>query len=378
MTDRDKVRKDIQTYENQKKVKRLAQLGTVAGLAGMGYGGFTGDKRILMSGLGASLLSSYGAGRAQKSREQALGRIKRYYDLRDDKLINMNAVLPSKDTFKKHAILGGLVEAVTGFANMPLSHLIEAGGAAVGLAPYAAKAIGAASPAAIDLAATPGLAKWMTNRGFDFAKVFAKQQIGKKLTPGEVKMVGKAFSAQSRIMSANADKGRITGPVRRYFTGFLSGPAGMGSQVGEQAGLVLKHVGEISPRYQELGLEAINSPMAREKLLDVAKQDFATLNKGFDAAKDTRLARMLKRIGKGSAPSVKHLVSDIIENPAKLEEMVNNYKTLENKTVAGGKAVGAGMGAAIIANALGQVRTKHPLSKDELPTQLTTIRSKAR
>lgn len=367
MTDKDKVRKDIQTYENQKKLKSLAHLGTVAGLAGMGYGGFAGNKRILLAGTGASLLGGYSAGRAQKAREQALGRIKRYYDLRDDRLINMNAVLPSKEVFKKHAVVGGLLEAATALAGMPLNHLLELGGIAASTAATAGHLI----PAAVDLGATPGLAKWMTSRGFDFAKVFAKQRLNKPLTPKEVSMVGKAFKAQSRIMAANADKTPLLGPVRRYFTSFLAGPAGMGSQIGEQAGNVLKQVGEISPRYQELGLEAINNSAARSVLVDTAKKDFATLSKGVESAQTTRLSKLLKRIGKGSAPSIKQLASDIIERPEKLEEMVSSYKTWEDSAARAAKAVGAGVGGVFIANALGQMRKPHPLSKDELPQQLS-------
>lgn len=370
-SDKDRVRRDLQAYENQGKLKRLAQLGTAAGLAGMGYGGYSGNKRVLLSSAGASLLSSYGAGRAQKAKDRALGRIKRHYDLRDDKLFNMNAVLPSQEVFKKHAIAGGLMEAVTGVAGMPLSHMVEMGVASLGAIPYAAKAIGAAIPAAVDLAVTPGLAKWMTNRGFDYAKVFAKQKLNKPLTSQEVKMVGQAFKAQSRVMAANADKSKLLGPVRRYFTSFLSGPAGMGSQIGEHAGSVLKQVGEFSPRYEALGLEAINSPQARDALLDTAKKDWSTLQKGVEAAKSTRLARLLTRVGKGSAPSLKQFVSGIADNPERLEEMVNNYKNIENKAVAGAKAVGLGVGGSIIANALGQMPSRHPLSKDEIPMKLT-------
>lgn len=400
--DRQKVRKDIQTYENQKKIKRLAQLGTIAGLAGMGYGGFTGNKRILLSSAGTALLGGYGAGRAEKARDQALGRIKRYYDLRDDRLINVGAVLPSRETFNKHAVAGGVVELLSAIPTLftehwqPMSHWI---------AQHSAPLIGAAAPTAIDLAATPWLGKQVIKSGRNYAHVMAKHMSGLPLAPSETRMLGKVLETKGSLEASRAlkdtpwkavgtqvasdmkSKGALPGMVagantirdkamrglREYFYPiFKAGPT-YGAELGTEAGKVLKGVGEISPKYRDLGLNAIKNQAALGQLKDQATKDLATLSKGVDAAKGTRLAKLLTRIGKGSAPSVKQVVSDIVENPEKLEQMVNRYKNFENKAVRGTQAVGAGAGAAIIANAIGQMRGRHPLSKDELPTQLATV-----
>jgi len=373
--ERDQVRRDIKTYENQKKIKRLAQLGTLAAIGGMGYGSFSGNKKLLAGSTLATAMGGYGAGRAHQKSQKALGRIKKYYDLRDDRLINMNAVLPDKEEIKKHAMVGGIAEALSALPSLvsdswvPMSHAVQHVMSTFG--PKVGLIAGAAAPAMIDVAATPGLAKWMTNRGTDFAKVFAKQQLGHKLSQNELKMVGKAFKAKGAIASAAADKTKLVGPLRRYFTGFFAGPAGIGSELGEHAGAVLKHVGEISPRYQNLGLEAINSPKARNVLLETAKSDIATLNKGVEAAKTTRLAKLLTFVGRGSAPSLKQLASDIAEHPHKLEEMVAKYKGVEDKVFRAGQTMATGLGGAIVANTMAKMRPVHPLAKDELPKKLS-------
>lgn len=374
--DREQVRRDIKTYENQKKVKRLAQLGALASAGGMGYSNFKGNKKLLAAMTAGTMASGFLAGKANQKSQRALGRIKKYYDLRDDnKLINMGAVLPTKEDFGKHAMIGGIAEAVSALPSLvsdswvPVSHAVQHVMSTFG--PKVGLIAGAAAPAMIDVAATPGLAKWMTSRGTDFAKVFAKQQLGKPLSPKELKMVGSAFKAKGSISAAAADTRKVIGPLRRYFTGFFSGPAGIGSEIGEHAGAVLKQVGEISPRYQQLGLDAINDTKARNVLLGTAKKDVATLNKGIEAAKETRLAKLLTRVGKGSAPSLKQLASDIVERPERLEHMVHRYKDFENRVVRGAGATTMGLGGAIAANTIAQMRRSHPLAKDELPKKLS-------
>lgn len=370
---KESIKQDLVRFENQKKIRRLAQLGTAAGLGTLGYGAFKGSPHAATLGAGITGLGAFTAGRAARERDYALGRIKRHYDLRDKQVMDLGAVLPSEEDISKTANLAKT--AVVGESLTLLSHIPDyyhSFSPAIPAVAATAAAIGkSALPLMADLAALPGIAKWQFQKGLNYAHVFAKAKIGKPLTSSEQSMVAKALGAQASIAKANVSKMPIIGPLRRYFSAYHGAP-GTGSQIGEFAGTVLKHVGEVSPRYQDLGLNAINDPKARKILEDTAKADWKILEKGVDAAKQTRLAKILERFGSKGAPGAKKLLSDIVENPQKLEELVDKYKDIENRITHTGKVMAGGIGGALAIGALGKMRTSHPLKKDELPQYIAS------
>lgn len=411
-TEKDQVRKDIQTYENQGKVNALSRLGTLASLGAMAHGGFTGNKKSLIAGGIGAVGTGYLSGHASQKRRRALSRIKKYYDLRDRKFLDVSAVLPSQESikkvaFEKKAIVSETLNLISSglhhmMPSIPVfSHALDTGfSALMPHSPDIASLAARATELGTSLAAMPYLGnKFVVKPGFEFAKVLAKQHSGKALTSVEKHMLGKVLQTQSKLEIANEmakvpwsdmmhytnakliNEGvgsavgglasRVMSPLRRYFYPTMEAGSTTGAVLGEAAGKLLKQVGTVSPKYQDLGIDAITSDVARQKLMDTATADIATLQKGVEAAKTTRLSKILKALGRGSAPSMKQLATDIIEHPEKLEEMVGSYKKFEDKTVAAGKAVGIGGLLALTAGGLGSYRTwRHPLSKNELPQKI--------
>ena len=426
--EKDKVRKDIQTYENQGKVNTLSRLGTLAALGAMAHGGFTGNRKTMIGGGLVAAGTGFLSGRSSQKRSRALSRVKKYYDLRDHKLFNMKAVLPNEEAVKT-AMLGSLMHAGTALVTAPLAAMqVFQHTGSIGAAATAGAAVVGAHlwPLVADLGATPGLAKWMTSRGLDYAKVFAKQQLKKPLTTTETGMVFAAHKAKDAILAAQKDQSKYLGPLRRYFTGFVRGPAGIGSEIGQHAGEVLEQVGKWSPRHQEMGLEAINSAPAREVLLNSLKKDLKTFNEAGEIVTNTRLAKSFKTLGSGSAPSLKQLLTDVIATPTKAVDMANNIASVaddiydageiikntraarilkffgrgtapslgqfvsdtlktkgkvvdmakdwtktEDQLINAAKAIGAGGATALGSSLLSSYRTgRHPLSKNELPKKL--------
>lgn len=397
-SNKEQVKQDIKRYENQKKIKRLALLGTLGGLGTMTVGGFR--KNPVLSGAGALTTagSALLAGHAKKEQYKALGRIKRHYDLREQKpFINLGAVLPTAESFKKEAAISTLIDAA-----------MHALGSTHGLADYAAMGaaqLGAAAPtiskihnylpAAVDISAIPWLASAATKGARGVANIYAKKELGKALNPLEKAWYGgasvaKAIKEKAHKMTIVPTATTLPGKAKRVaqkglghsieYMSQLLGPLSGGSSLGEIAGKALKPVGELSPKYQELGLRAVKSDFAAKRLMAQAKKDAEKITTGLKELQDTRLAKMIERYGKKNAPTAQQFVSGIIEHPERVGEYVKKYKDLEDRVVAGGKMLGIGTAGAITMNAIGQTqwgKKKHPLAKNELPSLIAESQYKS-
>ncbi|NDC22535.1 MAG: hypothetical protein EBZ49_00170 [Proteobacteria bacterium] len=169
MTNKDKIRQDIKTYEKYKRLKNLGNVGLVGSLGGLPIAGYKQNKPAAAALLGTSFLSGFVAKRSEREERAALNRIKRFYDLRDtNPMFNLPEILPLQE---KRAATG-----IVGAAAMGLGH-------ALGINVTPAEAVAA------DFLATPamlGLGLWATKQGI---RVSAKRHLGQKLSPH-----GKAYA----------------------------------------------------------------------------------------------------------------------------------------------------------------------------------------
>jgi len=357
----DKVRKDIKTYESNKKIKHLSTAAMIGSAALAVHGGFKGNKNIAIPALGASFASGFARGRSRKEEQAALNRIKRFYDLRN---------------MEKRAVLGGVLEAFSaiphllGMTDIPsLSHMVNDGLQTIVSSPVAST-IAAATPMAIDIAGLPYIASQTTKSTRNHAYVAAKDTLGMPLTAAEKSMRGFSTLARSGQLKIEKMQPGVLKNTATYFKG-LFGPWGTGGSVGESAGVALKEIDKYSPRYKNLFLNAIKDDAGFEALKMVAAKDAKTLadaGKILDSAVDEvpGLRSAIRATGRNSEDFVKKIVN----NPGEAVRAARSFKKTVRKGVAGSKyLLGAGLLAGI-GYGLGNYRKRHPLSENKLPGEI--------
>lgn len=357
----DKVRKDIRTYENKKRIKHLSTVGMVGGALAAAHGGFKGNKAIAYPALAASFGSGFARGRARREEQAALNRIKRFYDLRG---------------LEKKAVLGGLAEAMSalphlmGLTDIPsLTHMVNAGAEAI-TSPVVASTIASTTPVMIDIAGLPYIANQTAKSTRHHTYVAAKDVLGVPLSSSEKSMRGLSTIARSAQMKIDKMQPGMLKNTAEYFKG-LFGPWGTGGSVGESAGVVLKEIEKYSPRYRDLALNAIKDDVGVEALKSVAKKDaksFLAAGKILDSAVDEvpGLRGAIRATGRNSEDFLKK----VINNPRDSVRAAHNFKQTVRKGVTGSKfLIGAGLLAAA-GYGLGNYRKRHPLSENKLPSAL--------
>lgn len=404
---KEKVRSDIKTYENQKKLRKLYGAGRMASLGLAGIGGFKKNPMLTAAGIGGAFGSGFMRGKSAKEEQAALNRIKRYYDLRDSgKLINLNAVIPGSE---KSAAIIDTAEIIGQAAHMIpyLGHYMSQAGSFLSrhtpeLISSAAGAVTGTSlgRVAVDVATMPALARKASGGLRSIAHIAAKKSQGVPLTGTEKMWLGASdllggWSEKTRaipenfLAKANASSGFSKGfnkamyaatkpKIVRYFTNILPDLGSTlftGKRVGEAAGEALTQVRKISPTHADLGLKAIESTAGQTELLSKVKEDAAALSKAWNSfSNDTMVGRLLKRQGERSGTN---LLQRYASNPAQAAKDVEKIKLIEMQAANAGKAIALAAGAGVGGSLLGEYRDRHPLAKNELPTLIAKKRELA-
>lgn len=388
--DIDRAKENIKNYESAKTFGNILNVAMAASGAGATYGGFSGNKKLLYPSLAGAFVSSFLKGRAANQEQLALNKMKNIYDIRRaERFANVgnSDIIPFDRGFKKQAVLGGAIEALTGV------------GKAIFGTPTLTELGGPSLPLMIDVAGLPYIAKLTGESTRDHIHVAAKDILGKVLTPTEKFKRGLSTLARSEQLAAekmntnvfgeigeaagstilgSGEAGRFYGDrlggaiksTRRYLGGLL-GPYGSGGQYGEAAGKTLKEVGKWSPKYRDLALDAIKGSDGVSILIDTIHNDTSKLqeagkilNESIDEIPFARkFLNMTGRTGEG-------LAKKIIEKPETAVNMAKDFKTTIQKTVRGGNALAASVGLMGAGYMLGQMRKKHPLSENELPSKI--------
>ena len=344
---------------------------TAGSLGWAGYGGVKGSKAHSAAGLSAAFLSGFARGRANREEKAALGRIKRYYDLREkEPLLAM----------KKHAVVGGAVELASSVLMAPmglesLSHLVQHATSNIA-GPALSTMIGASVPSGLDLAFLPWLGKKLTQSTRDHAHVAAKDVMGLPLTPDERLLRAKSLSAIAKIKQTEA---MPEGPAKAVLNWWdqYKGPKATGGKAGEMAGAALKELHQYSPTLANLGLEAIKTPAGFDKMvkeLGERKKTYQEASKILDSTIDVvpGLRPFLKATGRGG----QNIVAQVLEHPQTATEMAQKIKESVTRGVRGGKVVAGGALLAMLGAGLGGLRKRHPLSKNDLPIAITEAKKR--
>lgn len=412
MSDKDKVKSDIKRYEHQRSMKSLATVGLL-GSAGLAAGAaFKRHTPLTALGLSGAFLSGFARGRAGREEGAALGRIKRFYDLRErPKFLNVNAVLPD---IEKQGVLGGAAAALLGAAGMHPSH-------------YA--------PVMIDVATLPYLAGVAKDRTRVHAHVATKHEMGIPLTPDE-----KILRAKSLIATARQEKTRLQKPGIKKLLGQLrgqyAGAATSGGALGEKIGPAMKELHSLSPTLANSALRAMRPPTealhlpfakhlptfyrltglgkttfspsdpsvikgmvgralllgknisSRGALADKREKNVRNLVKHFNLRK-ARLAQgveiadsvidevpglrtVMRLTGKGG----KHFLGNWLENPRAIKHDLQGVRHHVISGVKAGKTLALAGGLALAGSALGHYHKRHPLAENVLPAALAKKRAR--
>ena len=285
---------------------------------------------------------------------------KRYEVQPRQKLINLRALLPDEDHFKKAASEVMVKEALIG----SLLHALTAG---------TAKAL---LPFGIDIAALPWLARAAAGSTRKALHVAAKQQMGKPLSSGE-----KVRAAAINVASAVKDKahGIKNKPLRstaEYATSYL-GPYATAAEAGPMMGKILKEVEKVSPRYADKAIDAIPGGAGQDALLNMLKGDSKKFMAANRILQETRTGQFLKnRGGQGGAAFLKRY----LENPKHAIKDAKKLREVEDNIVRAAKFTAAATAAAGAANVLGGHRASEDdpfwagfKKKAQSPGQLKTI-----
>lgn len=359
----ERAKKNIKDYEQAKTFGNILN-GTMAlSGAGAAIGGFTNNKSLLYPSMASGFLSGFLKARINREEQHALNKMKGMYDIRR---VERN--------FEKQAVAGGLVELASSLIGgaLHLSHMAPSfSSLAHSFSDLLGSPIGgAALVTAADLATIPALANAGASSTRSHAYVAAKDTLGKALSPNEKSMRGFSTLARSEQMAANSMKPGLLKNTRKYFGGLL-GPWGSGGEYGETAGKALKEVGKWSPKYRDLGLEAINSNAGVEHLKHTAIKDFNTLQEAGSILNSTiDEIPLARKFLNATGRSGEGLAKKIINNPESAIVMANDFKHTVQKTVAGGKSLAIATGLMGAGYMLGTIRRKHPLSENELPAKI--------
>lgn len=363
-SDVDKAKKTIKDYENAKTMGSILNGAMAISGAGAALGGFTDNKKILYPSMAGAFLSGFMKSRVDSKEQHALNKMKSMYDIRR-----------AERSIEKQAVFGGALEAMSGvmqyFAHTPtLTELGRHAAELVGMNPELAAIAGSTLPFVADVAALPQIAKSTAKSTRDHAYVAAKDVLGRSLSSGEKKMRAISTLARSEQMAVDAMKPGFRKSFNEYFSG-LMGPWGSGGRYGEGAGKALKEVGKWSPKYRELGLEAIKSDAGIEALKNTATKDFNTLHEAGSILNSTiDEIPLARKFLNATGRSGEGLAKKIIENPESAVAMANDFKHTVQKTVSGGRSLAIATGLMGAGYMIGKLRKRHPLSENELPSKI--------
>jgi len=327
----DDIRSAIRKYENQQKVKGLADVGTLASLGLTGVGAFKRKMLPTILGLTGAGVGGYLSGRASGEGQKALEKVRRHHEIdTPQKLINLSAILPERKkvaeaALQKEAVVGGAVHA-----------LVEAFKGGI---PW---------PLGLDLLFLPAVARAAGKSTRKALHVAAKQHMGMPLTPGE-----KTRAAAINIASAVKDKAHsIKNPTVRGVADYMAsyaGPYATAAKAGPVMGKALKEVEKISPRYSNMLVDAIPGGPGQAKLFSNTKKDTKKYLRALEILRETRSGKMLKDRGGAGGSSI---LKRYLENPNQAIHDARKFKQTEDNLVNAVKftaIAGAGAGAANLA-----------------------------
>jgi hypothetical protein len=349
MDPRAKIKADIKSYENQKKLKNLYTAATTAALAGAGIAGYKGMKGTAL-GLGSS---AFGTGflrrRAAREEHAALNRVKRFYNLRDKgPLFNLAAILPESE---KRAMLGSAIEAASAIAGHPLPH-------GAGLS--------------IDLATLPFLATAAGKGLRRLMAIAAKQDLGKPLTNTQkilssVMQGAEGIRGGARTLATKWLKHPVAVSAIDYPAKYL-GPLISGQEVGKHyVAPAYRAISKYSPRHADLFLDIVEGGKKSRWAMRDLKLDKARI--------DSFIADMggVASFGK-AAVSADKKIEDLVKKhflPEKLQATGSSIKAFRKNITGAGKAIGFGGAMALGGHAAGSIRKKNP--REQMASDLASI-----
>lgn len=421
--DKDRVRKDLSSYERNKKIHSLGNIAMLSSLAGTGVGAWRGNKALIGTGLGTAFVSGFIRGKAKNKERSALNRIKRYYDLRE-KTAGIWDLL-------KHGPRGS-------FRYGPIVSAVGVGADVVGLAggipPVWSHAIALGSAMAAPAASMTGdylsIGRMTDRAQKEVATITAatiKKGLGKQLSEAEelAYHVGNGASLASKAFNKRPDG--FTKRLLRHYNIGVNGGQTMGYNLGKDLLPVFKHINKIDPSLTDDLIHAA-STNDMGKLHDIYKRtvseytpaasgisnelksalgNFPSLNKEMKASgesidslikktvssKGRNIEGVAKRInisaknladsgknidmaisnipgatvakkllGKGSGQIIGETVSSNAVNIKNLSELILAKSKRVRPTLG---AIGAAGVLALIGSMAGKHRSIHPLRKDE-------------
>jgi len=256
MNENELIKQKLLDKENAKRRARFSSAAVLAGMAGAGLGSYYKKKLPLYAALGVAASGGYHAAKNKAQAKKIDSDIKKHFGINEEKLFNPKAIMPSQEKvaaaamMHKEAILGSIIHALAEtftpdmYHNLP--HMIQA---------YA--------PAVIDYASIPAIGIAAKNQLQNVSQLAAKNSLKMPMTSGETIRFGLAKKLKDVHDSAHNAKGKLLGPVARYFSGYAAAPAA-GISVGEGMAKGLKWLPQ---GLREKIVDAIRSEGAQDALL---------------------------------------------------------------------------------------------------------------
>ena len=131
---------------------------------------------------------------------------------------------------------------------------------------------------------------------------------------------------------------------------------------------------KISPKYHELGVNALDPGLGTARLVSQATKDMNAVSGAWNEfSNNTTVGKFIKRQGGSGGQS---LLTRYLEDSSKAMDDVKKIQRLENAAGNAIKALAAAGAVGVGGSLLGEYRDRHPLAKNDLPLELATAKKR--